>query len=153
MLTDVRSCRVAWAGNVAFDPTDLATDSVDGTLRNWTLPEATIRALPADGVVIVAEMAPTFVYRCCGHFRPGTLPLRLAYADVQLMWEGQIASNVPLYLIEVQVLGRDVDVRGFFGSLHPSEATLAAAQDELDRLVIPSASPTAAPSNGDRPGS
>ncbi len=136
-VADAHSCCTVWAANVAFDPLDLSKDVVDGYLRWWTFPGATIRTLPPDGAAIVAEVDPTFAFRCCGHFSAGVLPLQLDDADIQLSWEGQIAPNVPLYLLDRFVAGRDVDVRVFFGSLHPSGATLTAVQDELDRLVIP----------------
>jgi hypothetical protein len=136
-IADPHSCCATWAANSRFAQEDLATDTVDGALRWWTFPGATIRGLDPDGVVIVAEVDPTWMYRCCGHYDAATAPLRLTDAEVQAAWEGQIAPNVPLYLFDVFVGGRDLDVRIFFGSLHPSQATLSAAQDELDRLAIP----------------
>lgn len=139
VVADPQSCCATWVANVPFAPEDVSRNTVDGALRWWTFPIATIRSLDADGVVMVAEVDPTWTYRCCGHHHAGTEPLRLTDAEVQLAWEGQIAPNVPLYLFDVFVGGRDLDVRVFFGSLHPSEAVLSAAQDELDRLVIPAA--------------
>ena len=139
VVADPQSCCATWVANVPFAPEDLSRNAVDGALRWWTFPTATIRSLDANGVVMVAEVDPTWAYRCCGHHDSGTEPLRLTDADVQLAWEGQIAPNVPLYLFDVFVGGRDLDVRVFFGSLHPSEAAFSAAQDELDRLVIPPA--------------
>jgi len=136
-VADPTSCCATWAANVPFAPEDLSKNSVDGVLREWTFPGTTIRDLNPDGVVIVAEVDPTWVYRCCGHDEAATAPLRLTDADVQLAWEGQIAPNVPLYVFDVFVEGRDLDIRIFFGSLHSSDATLSAAQDELSRLVIP----------------
>ncbi|MGH2594529.1 MAG: Kelch repeat-containing protein [Actinomycetota bacterium] len=146
IVADPKSCCATWAANVPFAAEDLSKDSVDGVLRWWTFPGLTIRELPPEGIVIVAEVDPTLPSRCCGHF-DAAAALRLSDADVQRSWEGQIAPNVPLYLLDAYVGGRDLDVRIFFGSLDPSEATLSAAQDELDRLVIPPAPAGPFPSN------
>jgi hypothetical protein len=48
-----------------------------------------------------------------------------------------MAPNIPQYLLVASIDGRPIDVRLFFGTLHPSDATLSYAQEELSRLVVP----------------
>jgi len=137
-VLDQQTPPTTWASNVAFDPSDLHPVDVSGNMTQGTRPYGTMRSLPADGVVIIAsftwngDLAPP-----PANFPERTFPLSLADADVRLHWEGQIAPNVPEYVIWSTVDGRAIDVRLFFGVLHPSEAALSSAQDELSRLVLP----------------
>jgi len=65
------------------------------------------------------------------------LPLHIADADARTSWEGQIAPNVPEYLLLANVDGRQVEVRIFFGTLDPGPDVLQAAQEELEGLALP----------------
>jgi hypothetical protein len=96
-----------------------------------------MRGLPPEGIVIVVvlflptEATPNPV------FPPRELPLQLSDFEVRPAWEGQVAPNVPEYRLVAAVGGRDVDVAIFFGTQDPPPEVLRAAQEELDRLVIP----------------
>jgi hypothetical protein len=121
-----------WASTLPFDRADLASADATGALLEGTWPSRTIGSLRPDGVVIVASLPAG------GSSYPArTLPLSLSDADIRLTWEGQIAPNVPEYLILAVVNGAPLEVRIFFGTLHPSDATMATAQAELARLIVP----------------
>ena len=71
------------------------------------------------------------------NFPARELPLQLSDADVRTNWEGQVASNVPEYLLLATVDGRWVEVRVYFGRSTRAPPRLEAAQQELNRLVLP----------------
>jgi hypothetical protein len=131
----VDSAPLAWASNVPIDGVDLSDSARDETLSGW--PRHTLEALPADGIVMTA-----WIY---GPSKSGpgketpdrTLPLQLSDAQIQHGWEGQVAPNVPLYLIAGNAQGWNIQVDVFFGTQDPSEATRSAAQEELNRLSLP----------------
>src|SRR5205823_11692194 len=114
---------------------DLASEAVIDRLPFQ--PGETVKALPPDGVVAIASEGPAGTGPN-PNFPPRPLPLQVSDADVRLSWEGQIAPNVPEYVLWRQVDGWNLDVRLYFGTLHPDPATLAAAQEELNRLSLPS---------------
>jgi len=98
-----------------------------------------MKSLPPEGIVLVAwidhpEDAPASPV---SDFPARDLPLQLSDAQVQNEWEGQVAPNVPFYWLMATVKDQYVEVRIFFGSQDPSPNTLQAAQDELDRLLVP----------------
>ncbi|MDP9342225.1 MAG: hypothetical protein M3Q23_09020 [Actinomycetota bacterium] len=139
---------LAWASNEPFRAADLAYVARYDVME--FRPDATLRALPPDGVVVVASAGTTTPFG--GASQPGNpnfpdrqLPLQLTDADVRTAWEGQVAPNVPEYLILARVGQQDVDVRVYFGTLHPDDATLADAQAELDRLQLPAVEPGVTP--------
>jgi hypothetical protein len=110
-------------------------------------PRETAGALGANGVVFYA----TFYPAAAGEkLTQRLLPLRLDDARTIPGFEGmppvgqtrRLQARVGLY---------DVDVLVFFGAAHPSPAVLAAAREELGRLVVP-ACPDARPlTAGDLP--
>lgn len=94
-----------------------------------------LKRLTSSGIVIwVSDMGrggPTTV------FTKATWPLRLSSFRLDQSWEGQPAGNVQQRLRWATVAGWHLDVRVYFGTEHPSKATLAKAQAELNRLRLP----------------
>ncbi|MBA3736640.1 MAG: hypothetical protein H0W90_15865 [Actinobacteria bacterium] len=70
-------------------------------------------------------------------FRHAEWPLRLLRFRVDHGWEGQPAANVQQRLRWVAVRDWHLDVRVYFGTQHPNRRLFAAAQQELDRLLLP----------------
>jgi hypothetical protein len=100
-------------------------------------PTHTLAKLPADGIVFYVVIGSG---KDGGpNFPPHQLPLQLSDATVQPGWEGQPNKNVPLYRIDAAANGYIFSLYAFFGTQHPSAAQLASAQDELNRLQVPSA--------------
>jgi hypothetical protein len=134
---DDHAAPLSWAASVPFSEEDLAVSREAGGLTFY--PAGTLRALPEDGVVIIAAIInpgeapaePTDV------LPDASLPLELADAEVRLAWEGQVAENVPEYVLWRTVDGWQLDVRLYFGTLEPSADTVDAAQDQLSRLQLP----------------
>jgi len=128
---------VTWAANVPFKAQDLRDSAQVGQLL--FTPRETMRALPADGVVLVTDLPlPDKVPATPGPgFPERELPLQLSDAEVQHSWEGQVAPNVPFYWVQGIVNEQYVEVRAYFGTQDPSPETLQAAQEELNRVVVP----------------
>ena len=103
-------------------------------------PAATARALGPNGVLFYAMFGATSPQE---HLRQRLLPLRLDDAVAEHGFEGmpQVGSTRRL---RARVAAYDVDVLVFFGAAHPSAGVLAAAREELGRLVVP-ACPAAEP--------
>jgi len=72
-----------------------------------------------------------------GVFTKTGWPLKLGSFRLDESWEGQPAANVQQRVRWASIAGWHLDVRVYFGAQHPTEATLAKAQAELDRLMIP----------------
>jgi hypothetical protein len=70
-------------------------------------------------------------------FQRDNWPLRLSGFRVDHGWEGQPARNVQQRLRWAAVSGWHLDVRVYFATQHPSRRLLRAAQQELDRLLLP----------------
>lgn len=102
-----------------------------------TFPTQTLSKLPADGIVFYvvvgrgSDGGPDFP--------PRKLPLQLSDATVQKGWEGQPNNDVPLYRIDAAVNGYILSVYAFFGTQTPSATLMQSAQQELDRLQVPTA--------------
>lgn len=94
-----------------------------------------LRKLTTQGIVIWAinegRGGPTRA------FTRATWPLKLSSFRRDESWEGQPATNVQQRLRWADVAGWHLDVRVYFGSQHPDKATVAKAQAELDRLLLP----------------
>jgi hypothetical protein len=94
-----------------------------------------LKQLSSSGIVIWAIDAgrggPTKV------FTKTRLPLELGSFRLDQSWEGQPAANVQQRLRWTTVAGWHLDVRVYFGTQHPTKATLAKAQAELNRLTLP----------------
>jgi hypothetical protein len=141
---DDETLPVTWAANVPFDPKDL--ESPVGTVTSR--PDQTILGMSEDGVVIVAALWPGAAEGNNVNFPDRTLPLSLSDFERGDGWEGQIADNVPEWTSLSRVSGQYLEVRIYFATLRPSDATQATAQEELDRLEVPQLPPVP-PATGD----
>lgn len=121
----------AVAANVPLSPAD---DS-EG------LPYTTLRTLPPHGVVLVAGFVESESRRD-ERFPNRRLPLDVRDAAPFIEWGVQVRPERPLgqYQLLATVDGYAVDVSVYFGTARPSQAHFDAAQRQLDRLVVGSAS-------------
>lgn len=124
----------AIAANVPLQP----TDDPDG------LPYATLQALPPDGIVLLAGFVERVEEWSGSRFPPRELPLRVRDAAPFIEFGVQVRPARPLgqYQLLAGVNGYNVDVNLYFGTERPSPALLAAAQRQLDRLVVRSTATT-----------
>jgi hypothetical protein len=94
-----------------------------------------LKRLSSSGIVIWASVLgrgrPTRV------FTKARWPLELGSFRLDESWEGRPAANVQQRLRWATVAGWHLDVRVYLGTQHPTEATLAKAQAELNRLALP----------------
>jgi hypothetical protein len=125
------------ATTVPLADAEQAYVTAEGTLRVSLFPDATLRAMPSSGIVIVAglplpDMTPAPPNN--PNFPDRSLPLHLADALVYARWEGRPDPDIPQYLLLARLGEIYVDVRVFFGSQTPSAEMLSAAQEELNRL-------------------
>ncbi len=126
---------VAWAANVPFDPADIAGES-----PTMGYPDATIEALPRDGVVLVVSLVVE---------SRNPLPADPRFADASLIldepqtgFEGQ-RPGTSQGLATATLSGRFVSAAAFFGSNTVEPELLHDANEELSRVVVtPRASPT-----------
>lgn len=115
------------AANVPFSPRDLA---IGGR------PTETIKSLGPDGILIYAMFIPSGqIASVDRQFPQRSLPLRLADAESGGL-EGLPAAGETLRML-ARTGGYNIDVLIIFGSPSPSSALLAAADEELARLVVP----------------
>jgi hypothetical protein len=127
-----------WVTNVPFAEADLeGTLRKDGVVRMDVGPEVTLRQLPADGIVIEADII--YVSRNplprSETFPPRVLPLRLPESPPEISWEGSIEGQ-SLHSVVATVNGHWVTIRVRYGTDDPSDAMLAEAQAELARLFV-----------------
>jgi hypothetical protein len=125
---------IAWASTIPFDPADLSP-------RAPAIPPSTIQQLPADGVVLTAEVVPSAFDPALGPWPPGSLD-RLHLGDATV--RGPDAEEPPGDYAVYEIDGPYVLLRAYFGNVHPSQATLDAAQAELDTLEVPPVCPVPA---------
>jgi hypothetical protein len=71
-------------------------------------------------------------------FKRAEWPLRLSRFRLDHAWEGQPAPNVQQRLRWAAVHGWRLDVRVYYATQHPGKQLLRAAQQELNRLLLPS---------------
>lgn len=117
--------QVTWASDVPFQGEDLAS--------GW--PNATVKLLPPDGVVIFASLA--HISNSEG-FTERSASLRLADGNFfSSHYDGQPAPNVSLQLIEAHINGQYVLIQVWFGRLQPSDEQKQKADAELAQLQIP----------------
>ena len=125
----------AWAANVPFDPADVAGES-----PTIGYPDATIEALPRDGVVLVVSVVVE---------SRNPLPADPRFDDPSLIldepqtgFEGQ-RPGTSQALATATLSGRFVSAAAFFGSNTVEPKLLHDANEELSRVVVtPRASPT-----------
>jgi hypothetical protein len=125
---------LAIASNVPFHPEDDAR----GIRRSSGLPYATLLGLPRNGVVIVATFTVPNEDAPDPAFPAMSLPLRFGDATPFVQNGTQIRPDRPLgvYQLRARVEGRELYLHFYFGSSEPSAAAIAAAQRQLDRLVV-----------------
>jgi hypothetical protein len=117
-----------------------AASTIPFTQGPAAFPDWTAAHLPADGFVIYAALASpgTRPPLRKPDFPPSRLPLHhLLDFQVRHRWKRQVALNVPEYFDRGMVGGQLLDVRVWFGTQSPSEATLDRAQRELGTLLAP----------------
>ncbi|HUZ15269.1 MAG TPA: hypothetical protein VMU72_03710 [Gaiellaceae bacterium] len=94
-----------------------------------------LKRLTSNGIVIwAADMGRGGPTRT---FTEAKWPLKLGSFRLDQSWQGRPAANVQQRLRWATVAGWHLDVRVYFGTQHPTEATLAKAQAELNRLKLP----------------
>jgi hypothetical protein len=116
---------IAIAANVPLHPDDAAD----------RLPYSTMLRLPPNGVVILAGFTARGDPFRDEHYPLRALPLRLRDAvpgSIQLRPERPLGQ----YRLSVGINGHNVDVNVYFGTPRPTPALVAAAQRQLDRLVV-----------------
>jgi hypothetical protein len=119
---------MAWAANIPLP----AHQAVRG------YPTSTLASLPVNGVAITVTLdTRRSPVKPDANFPTTSLPLDLSRATYQPVWEGQVAPNVPEYILLGTVKQQYVDVRIFFGTQKPAASVLLDAQRELANLVIP----------------
>ena len=135
----------ALAANVPLAPEDSAQATPFGTLA----------ALPPGGIVVAA----TFQIRGDpvedASFPPGAANLKIASSAIAqtplVLLSGRALGR---YVLRAGISGENVDARIYFGRTQPTARMLAAAQRQLDRLVVAAdrvtifARPTVLPSSG-----
>ena len=126
----------AIATNVPLNPEDF----VDGRPDPSQLPYSTLLELPRSGIVIVADFTllrehSVFTGEA---FHPRKLPLNLRDAAPEDQFGAEIRPRRPLgqYQLRAAIEGYAVDLRLYFGTARPSQALLASAQRQLERLVV-----------------
>jgi hypothetical protein len=126
---DDRGTTTAIAANVPIE-------EADGSDR----PLATLRSLPARGVVVFTTFSPRGDPSADSAFPLRKLPLRLADATVvDPARDPALPTRLTRYRITAATAGYNVDARVYFGASQPSAQILAATQRQLDRLVVAAA--------------
>ena len=121
----------------------LRVDVADPTHLPWRLaiPYKTIAALPADGIVIVAEVTPWAFDPAKGPWpAPALQSLDLSQARLR----GPVAEEPPGNYSVLDLDNPYTRVRVYFGVDIPSAGLIQQAQAELDRLRVPPVCPTPA---------
>ena len=132
--------QVAMAANVPF----AADDVVHGLAEPSALPYSTLLSLPARGAVIVVTLTEPEPNQPPSTRYPALeLPLRIRDATPYIEYGTQLRPDEPLgqYQLRSVLNGRYLDVHVYFGMPQPSSALRRAAQRQLDRLVVRSATP------------
>ena len=116
---------VSIATNVPLSP----KDDAEG------LPLSTLMTLPPDGIVMIAIFTARGEDVHDGYFPQRTLPLRAGEAETYGVW---IRPGRPLGQVRLQVgVNRhNIDLTIYYGVEHPSPALVAAAQRQLDLLIV-----------------
>lgn len=141
-IADLPGAPQAWAANVPFEQGDLQPGVRNGYPGGD--PEHTIRTLPADGIVVTADL-PLETRNSLPpsrSFPERTLPLGLELPPSS-SWEGQPREDLSISGVNASVNGWWVSVTVIFGTKDPSNAQILEANDEVGRLILPPPPPTA----------
>lgn len=115
----------AVAANVSLSADDPASD----------LPYETLRRLPSNGAVIVAELSPRGAKERDSFFTPRRAPLHLAEATPDRLPDALAATKVVALRLRSGVSGHNIDVRIFLGA-PPSPEMSASVDEQLRRLIV-----------------
>lgn len=126
---DFPNASIAVAANVPIATEDLPLEG---------RPYTTIRSLPPEGLVILAEFAARGDAAVDRAYPAHDGVPRIDEAYRETRWTDQVRPEDPLgqYRLAFAVSGYNVDVRIYAGRLRPTREQLAVAQDQLDRLVV-----------------
>lgn len=141
-IADLPGAPQAWAANVPFEQGDLQPGLRNGYPGGD--PGHTIRNLPADGIVITADL-PLETRNSLppsGSFPERTLPIALEHHPSS-GWEGQPREDLSISGVNAAVNGWWLSVTVIFGTKDPSDAQIQEANDEVGRLILPPPPPTA----------
>jgi hypothetical protein len=126
---------MTWASNTSFQQADLGKLN-GGSLTGEFWPEQTIAALTGDGVVLVVSFDRRgYTTPIDGDYPTNSLPLDIHDANGPV--EGGKQS-----VLWTAVNGQYLTVRFFYGTDLPTDAQYAAAQTELNNLVVPALPPS-----------
>jgi hypothetical protein len=116
---------VSVAANVPFSP----KDDAEG------LPLTTLMTLPPNGIVMIAIFTARGERMHDSFFPKRSLPLRAGQVEVFGIW---VRPGRPLGQVQLKagVNRHNVDLTVYYGVEHPSAALMAAAQRQLDRLIV-----------------
>lgn len=132
---------LALASNVPLHP----EDSARGIRASSGLPYETLLRLPQRGVVIVALFTRRGPYAWQDELYPRReLPLRVDDAARSQFYSVPVRPERPLgqYQFQATVNDHYVDLYFYFGTPAPSPVLIAAAQEQLDRLIVGSLTAT-----------
>jgi hypothetical protein len=103
-------------------------------------PYATLRSLPADGILILATFTTRGDPAQDVEFAERTVPLQISGAAPVSASSDPLpfARRLARYRLRAAVGGYNVDVRLYFGAVPASEESIAAAQRQLSRLLVAS---------------
>jgi hypothetical protein len=103
-------------------------------------PYATLRSLPADGILILATFTTRGDPAADVEFAEGRLPLQISGATPVSPSSDPMpfARRLARYRLRAAVGGYNVDVRLYFGTAPASRDSIAAAQRQLSRLLVAS---------------
>jgi hypothetical protein len=126
---------MTWASNVPFEQADLAKLN-GGSLTGEFWAEQTISSLVGDQVVLVVSFdQPGYTAPVDGDYPTNDLPLDIHATKGPV--EGGRQS-----VLWTAVNGQFLTIRFFYGSDLPTDAQYAAAQTELNNLIVPALPPS-----------
>ncbi|HSI98092.1 MAG TPA: hypothetical protein VK926_06985 [Gaiellaceae bacterium] len=119
---------IAIAANVPIDPAD----------GHAIVPYSPLLRLPPEGVVIVANFTGSVTPIGGALYPTRKPPLQVAEALRGIQWGVQVRPASPLgqFQLRGDLDGHAVDVHFYFGTPRPSAEAVAAAQRQLEQLVV-----------------
>jgi len=123
------------AGKARAIAANVPIDLRDGL--GGTPPLATLRSLPARGVLIFATFSPRGDPNEDDDYPARRSPLRLQHAErLAATNEASPLRRLSRYRLLAGIRGYNVDARIYFGEREPSSQALAAADSQLGRLAV-----------------
>jgi hypothetical protein len=132
----------AWASNVPFAEAEEPVGEANSFPDGW--PDKTEKALPADGIILVANYSidSRNPLPASQNFPERALPLTIDEPP-SVAYEGQEPDRAQA-VVNATVNGRYVSVRIVFGTGDPSPDLVGEAEEELGRLIVASPPETTA---------